>query len=78
MAYEPKEGDFSLFRTKEKKTDKSPDFWGTAIVDGVPRKLVAWRKQVGNRPAFLSGRIEVDDGHAKGGNIDDDRDGIPF
>ena len=78
MAYEPRNGDFTLFQSRGKRTPKSPDYWGTALIDGVPYKIAAWKKQSGGRPPFLSGRIEVDDGSSRRAPGGDDDDSVPF
>lgn len=44
MAYEQREGDIVLYLTKEKKTDRSPDYWGKALIDGVQKDVAVWIK----------------------------------
>ena len=52
-----KDGDFSLFRNKEKK-EKQPDMTGKCMIDGVVYKISAWAKGEGES-RFLSGKIQV-------------------
>ena len=77
MAYEQKDGDGVLFKETDKKTPTSPDYSGRAQLDGVPYRIVGWRKAGKNgRPDFLSLRIEPDDGSRGARKVDDDT--IPF
>lgn len=60
MAYEQKEGDFSLFKNDKKVSGSNqPDYRGKAMINGVVYKLSGWAK--GNAPSkFVAGRLEVD------------------
>lgn len=59
MAYEPKDGDISLFKNNDKKETKHPDYRGTALIEGKKFKIAMWIK--GEKPkTFLSGKIEID------------------
>ena len=42
-----------IFRQEEKKTDKSPDYWGKCQVDQVEYKLSGWIKE-GKKGKFIS------------------------
>lgn len=57
MAYEPRDGDGSLFPNDYKTTDKHPDMRGSLKLNGVEYQISAWRKQ-GQRGEFLSLRVE--------------------
>jgi hypothetical protein len=52
MAYEMKDGSFSLFKNDKKLTDKHPDYKGSIKINGVEH----WLKD-GKKGKFLSGRI---------------------
>jgi len=57
MAYEPRDGDGSLFPNDYKTTDKHPDMRGSLKLGGVEYQISAWEKQ-GQRGQFLSLRVE--------------------
>ena len=60
MAYEKKDGDFSLFRNKKKEPEsRQPDMTGTALIDGINYRISAWVKGEGESKC-LTGRIEVE------------------
>jgi len=42
-----------LFRNDEKRGDKSPDYGGTCMVDGIEYRVSGWRKE-GKSGPFLS------------------------
>lgn len=42
-----------LFRNDDKKSDKSPDYTGSAMIDGVEKRLAAWIKD-GRKGKFMS------------------------
>lgn len=42
-----------LFRNDDKKSEKSPDYTGTAMIDGVEKRLAAWIKE-GRKGKFMS------------------------
>lgn len=54
MAYEKKHGDGALFKSKNKKTDKHPDYTGDIYLDGTLYWLSAWVKNTKNGDKFLS------------------------
>lgn len=58
MAYEKKEGDFTLFKVEDKKSEKHPDYTGSIFIGGKDYYLDAWKK-VGKESGkpFLSGKI---------------------
>jgi hypothetical protein len=62
--YEPKPGDVTLYKEKDKKTDKAPDWKGFALVtipdnakpgDTVRMEIAVWNK--GNYGTMLGGKI---------------------
>jgi len=53
VAYD-NEGKGALFRAKEKKTDKHPDYDGTLTIDGQEYWLSGWQKQSANGVKYLS------------------------
>lgn len=53
MAYEPRNNTGTLFINDKKTSDKSPDWRGDALVDGVKKRMSVWRK-TGARGEFLS------------------------
>ena len=58
MAYEHKPGQFSLFRTKNKKHEKTPDYTGNGkALDGSEIEVAAWLK--GTEPQFLSCTFKI-------------------
>lgn len=42
-----------LFRNLDKRSDKSPDYTGSAMIDGQEKRLSAWIKE-GRRGKFMS------------------------
>ena len=57
MAYEPWDMSGTLFPTKEKKNEKSPDYYGDALIDGVLMRISGWKK-VTAKGVFLSLQFE--------------------
>lgn len=64
MAYETKDNTGSLFRN-DKKSEKAPDYTGTALVNGVSMKMAAWLKTDRNGKTFMSFKFEAKDQDAK-------------
>lgn len=54
MAYEQKDNSGSLFREAEKKSDRSPDYTGKAMIDGKMKRIAGWIKQTKAGGNFLS------------------------
>ena len=87
MAYEMKDGSFSLFKNDKKLTDKHPDYKGSIKINGVEHWFDAWLKD-GKKGKFLSGRIgdpkkqaftpKGDDEMPRSSGIQDDDMSIPF
>lgn len=44
MSYTPKSNSGTLFRNYDKKSGKSPDLSGTAVIDGVEYRIAAWSR----------------------------------
>jgi uncharacterized protein (DUF736 family) len=57
MAYEMKDGSFSLFKNDKKLTDKHPDYKGSIKINGVEHWFDAWMKETKEGKLYLSGRI---------------------
>lgn len=58
MAYEMKDGDFTLFRNEKGDNPKRPDWKGKALIDGTEYEVAAWDKR-GAKGEFLSGKIKI-------------------
>jgi hypothetical protein len=55
MAYEMRDNSGTLFKTKEKKNENSPDYYGDCMIDGVKHKISGWIKHPTNGgPPFIS------------------------
>ena len=54
MAYEQKEGQGSLFKNEEKKSEKHPDYTGEIKLNGQMKRLAAWVKQSKNGKMYMS------------------------
>jgi hypothetical protein len=57
MAYERKHGDFTLRKSKTKKTEKSADYGGKILLDGKEYWLNAWMKISDDGERWFSGRL---------------------
>lgn len=44
MAFEQRDNSGSLFKNEKKTQDNHPDYTGSAIIDGKPKRLAAWLK----------------------------------
>lgn len=60
MAYDPKEGDISIFKNENRTKDTAPTHRGQILWNGQKLKIALWPKQ-GDKGPFLAGRVEVDD-----------------
>ena len=83
MAYETKPNTGTLFPAKDRRSDKSPNATGSAIVDGKEYRVSAWTKTSKNGSKFQSLSFtdkSEDDRRNKtsGPIIDTDDDAIPF
>ena len=54
MKYEQRDNSGSLFRNTEKKSDKHPDYSGTAMIDGTEMFMDAWLKESENGRKWMS------------------------
>jgi len=87
MAYEMKEGGFSLFKNNRKEKETHPDYAGSIMINGKEYYLNAWLKE-GKNGKFFSGSVGkqkvAKDNFAPKGNdempkiIDDDFGDTPF
>jgi hypothetical protein len=77
MAYEDREGSGCLFKTKEKKSEKSPDFDGYIVIDGNRVRIAAWKKE-GKKGNFLSLAVRPEQavGNARKPKAKKETDGI--
>lgn len=57
MAYERKDGDAVLYKERDKRNDKAPDWTGTVLIEGVEYRLAMWQKS----GTMLAGVCKVDD-----------------
>ncbi len=86
MSYD-NEMTFVLFRQKDKKTDKHPDFTGKLTIGGVTYSLAGWTKD-GKTGKFLAGKVSdlrekspMQSGprsSVTSGSLEDLTDDIPF
>lgn len=75
---EQRDNSFVLFRNKDKKNPKGPDWSGHGIVNGQHVFVDAWDKDAG-RGVFLSGAFKNKNQHnTKQEPRNDDPDSIPF
>jgi hypothetical protein len=56
MAYEMKEGSFSLFKNNRKEKETHPDYAGSIMINGKEHYLNAWLKE-GKNGKFFSGSV---------------------
>jgi hypothetical protein len=61
MNYEKKEGDLVIFKNKEKKSEKSPEYWGTLRLNSEDLKVALWVKE-GKNGKFMAGMVTIPDG----------------
>ena len=60
--YKMKDGSFDLHQTKEKKKENSPDYFGTAMINGVEYRLSGWVKTSKAGNVYVGGYIAPDTG----------------
>jgi hypothetical protein len=56
MAYELKDGNFSLFKNNRKEKETHPDYAGSIMINGKEHYLNAWLKE-GKNGKFFSGSV---------------------
>lgn len=54
MPYELKEGQGTLHKSTQKKSEKSPDYFGSIKIDGVVYSLGGWIKTAKSGSSYLS------------------------
>jgi len=57
MAYEPREGDVTIFKN-DTDNERAPQYKGYAIIDGEKRQIALWVKE-GAKGKFFSGTVEL-------------------
>lgn len=57
MAYEKKNYDIAVFKQRDKKNPKGPDWKGDALIDGIEYEVAFWEK--GDKGTMLAGQIKV-------------------
>jgi hypothetical protein len=89
MAYEMKEGGFSLFKNSRQEKPTHPDYAGSIMINGKEHYLNAWLKE-GKNGKFFSGSVgkekaPKDNFKPKGADelpkntiVDDDLGDVPF
>lgn len=75
--WEARDGDGTLRKTREKKTEKSPDYFGDVLLNGQKYRLAGWVRQ-GKNGTFLSLRCELDTRTDTPRPTRGDDDPIPF
>jgi hypothetical protein len=89
MAYEMKDGNFSLFKNNRKEKETHPDYAGSIMINGKEHYLNAWLKD-GKNGKFFSGSVGKEkapkdnfipkgrDEMPKNTIVDDDLGDVPF
>lgn len=82
MSYELKEGQGSLFKNKQRKSDSHPNARGEIKINGIVYEIAAWTKTTKNGEPWQSLSVKVKANESpkespkeSGGDFDDD---IPF
>ena len=65
MAYEQRDNSGSLFKNNKKTQDNHPDYTGSAMVDGKPKRLAAWLKKSQKGTTYMSVSIKDDEERPK-------------
>lgn len=60
MSYELKDGQGILYRERDKKTERAPDFTGRVVIDGKQFRLSAWQRTGKSGSPYLSVACELD------------------
>lgn len=77
--YKQKEGDIAIFKVKEKRNEKSPDWTGKALIDGKEKDVSLWIK--GTSGTMLAGTVKpkfVPNFEEAKSALKTDSDDIPF
>ena len=64
----------ALFRTKEKRGEKSPDFTGRLVVAGVTYRLSGWKKASKSGETYLSLAVREADDSGRPARVPQDDD----
>lgn len=81
MPYEQKDMSGSLFANKEKKNERSPDYSGTALIEGKEYRIAGWKKGQGAKTFLSLAFSEKSDAGAKKAareDLSDLESDIPF
>lgn len=57
MSDQPREGG-ALFKQREKRSEKAPDWKGDVTMDGIKYGIAAWERKTRNGDTFLSVKLE--------------------
>ena len=77
MAYEQRDGQGSLFKNDEKKTDKHPDYRGDCTINGQKFWISAWIK-TGKNGKFMSLNLQPKESNGRRQGGRQEEDSIPF
>jgi uncharacterized protein (DUF736 family) len=61
MSEERRDNSGIVFRETERRSERSPDFRGKAMVGGVAYRVAGWRKRARNGEEFLSLAFSLDE-----------------
>ena len=56
MGYQQKDGDAVIYKERDKRNERAPDWRGRALIDGVEYELAFWAK--GDSGTMLAGNIK--------------------
>ena len=56
------DGNGALFPSKEKKSEKSPDYTGTFLLAGITMRISAWNKKAKSGEPYLSLSVKEKEG----------------
>ncbi len=86
--YELKEGQGSLFRNERKDSERSPDYTGTIMIEGVAYRISGWKREgksgtwlsLSAKPKEAKPAAKNDDpfADARAGDLSDMTKDIPF
>lgn len=78
MGYELKDGQGSIFKTKEKHSENSPDYKGKVKVNGEELSISLWVKESKSKEKYFSVGIRKDNPKPSGRPISIKDDDFPF
>lgn len=85
--YTQKEGDIVIYKVKEKKNERGPDFTGKALIDGKEKDVSLWFKSetmlAGSikpkyEPDFKAVKSKIENTKTYNKPLDDDQEEAPF